>query len=315
MPGRKARQFFKIGYSSSALVATGMQLVNEKKLLQPGQNVFIQSIFNPGFPDLPETPKLRCTSAAIRGLHDKIDHSGYWLISERMKAVLTEIDPDAFAFAPCEIVDLRGAPGPVRWLCDVIRVVDALDEAASDARLTYYGERKAYNLMGTRRLVFDAALVGSAHVFRMEHMRPQIICDDIFRDACKSAGLKVLRFGNAIDPHARTPQKWVEHCRRLAKEASPSAHTTKKAAVFQGLLATALVELGTRESDTAALTEAVSIYRQMLETEPGRLPLRLERTIADLRKVVLLLGKRAEGSAELEDARRALLEAEKRQGA
>ena len=92
---------------------------------------------------------------------------GYWLVSQEMKNVADEIDPTAFAFTKCEIVDLRGATGPIRWLCDVVRTIDALDEGASDVKVFHHENGKSYNMVGSKRLIFKKEVVGDAHIFRI----------------------------------------------------------------------------------------------------------------------------------------------------
>lgn len=57
--------------------------------------------------------------------------SGYWLVSERLRQVMDEIDPDAFVFADTDYRFEDGSKGPTYFLCDVVRTLDALDEEAS----------------------------------------------------------------------------------------------------------------------------------------------------------------------------------------
>jgi Protein of unknown function (DUF1629) len=232
-------------------------------------------------------------------MYDKIDYRGYWLISEKMKTVLSETDPGAFGFAPCQLVDFERNPGPARWLCDVVRVLDALDEGASDAKVERNGSRKSYKILGSRRLVFRDELVGPAHIFRMEYMRMTIICDDFFRRACRNANLKVMHFGNAIDPRARTRQQWVENCRKhllKLQTSQPVSRLIQRGIVSQRVrLADALLELGEHEQGTAELTEAIAIYDRVLQTEPDY-PYR--KTVREkLDKATSLLRER-EGSAD-----------------
>jgi len=307
----KERKFFGIGYSSSARVATGMDLVNENRLLRKGESHFIADLQNPGFWEMREVPKFRCTVPAIRGLHDKIDIRGFWMVSERMKAVLVDTDPDAFAFAPCEIVDSSGTPGPTRWLCDVVRVIDALDEFASDVEIEHRNGQKAYSLLKSNRRIYNSDLVGSAHIFRMEHLRSCIVCDDVFRDACKAASLKVLRFGDAVNSKAKTPQKWVVTCRRYV-EASSTRQTLreKKDWVSKSMLAEALVELGKHENGITALAEAIAIYRD-LQTARLSYPFH-SAMLKTLRKTISILSERENSADALEEAKVLLREGEKR---
>lgn len=132
---------------------------------------------------------------------------GWWFISDRTKVVFERLDPEAFRFVPC---DLRTAPGIYEWsgywLCDVVRVLDALDESQSrlkigirdDIRSLEHG-MKYYDLFSSK-LVFREAEVGEAHIFHMAYSEWTVICDQAFKDACKSAGLKRINFRDVLKP-------------------------------------------------------------------------------------------------------------------
>nr|AWM08804.1 DUF1629 domain-containing protein [Bradyrhizobium symbiodeficiens] len=126
----------------------------------------------------------------------------WWLISDRTKALFERIDPEAFVFVPCDVRVPQGRyHGADYWLCDVVRVLDALDESASclrigirdDVRYIDHGQ-KYYGYAPGYKLFFREAAVGNAHIFRMAYDNGTIICDQEFKDACKSAGLKRIRF-------------------------------------------------------------------------------------------------------------------------
>lgn len=57
--------------------------------------------------------------------------SGYWLVSERLRRVMEAVDSEAFAFANADYRLADGSKGPTVFLCDVVRVIDALDEQSS----------------------------------------------------------------------------------------------------------------------------------------------------------------------------------------
>jgi len=130
----------------------------------------------------------------------------WWLISDRTKVVFERLDPEAFRFVPC---DLRAAPGIYNWsgywLCDVVRVLDALDESQSrlkigirdDIRALDHG-MKYYEFCLTSKLVFREAEIGKAHIFHMAYCGSTVICDQEFKDACKSAGLKRISFRDVL---------------------------------------------------------------------------------------------------------------------
>ncbi|MEZ2146470.1 DUF1629 domain-containing protein [Bradyrhizobium sp. DN5] len=134
--------------------------------------------------------------------HDLEPYYRWWLISDRTKAVFERLDPEAFVFVPCDVRVPHGSyDGPNYWLCDVVRVLDALDEAQSrliigirdDIRYLDHG-KKYYEIILGSKLVFREAAIGKAHVFRMAHHEAAVICDQDFKDACKSAGLKRIWF-------------------------------------------------------------------------------------------------------------------------
>jgi hypothetical protein len=88
------------------------------------------------------------------------------------------------------------------WLCDVVRVLEAVDEEAS--QITIFSEKtsgeKRYSPPGLgESVVFREDVVGSAHVFRLTHTESSIFCDQEFKDACKAAGLKGVRFREALN--------------------------------------------------------------------------------------------------------------------
>lgn len=146
-----------------------------------------------GFPPLKETPRL---------VYDpkKGDHpedleggmSGYWLVSERLKAVFEAVDPGAFEFADCDYRLPDGSAGPRYFLCDVVRTLDALDESASKLMIEISDEfidGKFYNMMGGSSLVFRPDVVGSSHVFKLPYAGRLVFCDHVLRDAVYEAGI------------------------------------------------------------------------------------------------------------------------------
>ena len=195
---RKARKrkFFIIRPSATSR-GSGFELLNGDTLFRNGPPTFYwPPDGRRGFRDYPERPVF--VADPKRGhLHwDFDEYSVYWFVSERMKSVLQAADPDAFAFLPCDVRSPGGAPQPTRWLCDVVRVLDALDEDQSETtnRIADDGS-KYYGGIFNSKLVFREGLVGSAHVFRLTFYDTAFICDQEFAMACKAAGLKGMSFG------------------------------------------------------------------------------------------------------------------------
>lgn len=144
-----------------------------------------------GFPALRETPLLvhdPAKGTMPRDLESGL--SGYWLVSARLKAAFERVDPTGFAFAPCDFRLADGTAGPEHFLCDVVREVDALDEAHSDLQILVdddYVNGKAYDLGGGVRLIFRQEAIGDAHVFHTPFAEYEF-CDRVLRDEIVSGG-------------------------------------------------------------------------------------------------------------------------------
>jgi Immunity protein family (Imm11) len=150
-------------------------------------------------------PRSLFDKSAGRLPQDLEEVGAYWLVSDRTKSVFEAVDPAGFAFLACDVRPPSGDyDGPGYWLCDVVRVLDALDEARSrlkigireDKAYSDFG-KKYYSLAGGRELVFRDDAIGDAHVFRMEYLQPVVICDQTLKDACKAGGLKGIEFDGA----------------------------------------------------------------------------------------------------------------------
>lgn len=146
-----------------------------------------------GLRHYPETPVFRSVNGNTN--RDFWRYSFYWFISDRMKTVLESVDPGAFEFLKCKVQLPDGTDGPVRWMCDIVRVLDALNEEESTVITTADGHgQKMYQLLTGNPLIFKNEVVGSHHIFRMKYAEPTVICDEEVRLACKAAGLKGTSF-------------------------------------------------------------------------------------------------------------------------
>ena len=153
-----------------------------------------------GFRDYPVAPVFLTDEKLGRTDRDFESESEYWLITDRMKSALEEVDPAAFAFLKCRTKLSDGTDGPRRWLCDVVRVLDALDEERSVIKIeTADNGSRIYDLFGRRSLIFNPDAVGQHHVFRMRYYEPGIICDEELKRVCKANKLTGMRFKNAVE--------------------------------------------------------------------------------------------------------------------
>ena len=200
-PGRK---FYRMTFDYNRRGKQGYFLENLLSLA-PDEKVLRAPSGRRGFPDYPEAPRFLLDGKLGRLPQDLELFHGFWLVSDRTRSVFEAVDPAGFAFLACDVRVPRGDyDGPPYWLCDVIRVLDALDEARSrlkigireDARYEDFG-KKYYSLAGGGELVFREDAIGDAHVFRMQYLHRTVICDQTMKDTCKAAGLKGIKFDDA----------------------------------------------------------------------------------------------------------------------
>jgi Immunity protein family (Imm11) len=195
---REKGKFFKMGADVRRGGKAGFAIENLSKLLRGG-NVLEPKLGTRGFPEYPEPPLIRLDKTSGRPLRDLELYHCYWLISLAAKNVFTSVDPEGFAFVQCNVVNERWEPGPEYWLCDVTRVVDAIDDERSSVKIKHDSLGKRYDLSGRTKLVFVEDRVKASHVFRPSYYALDVFCDRQMKNACKSAGLKGISFRDAIE--------------------------------------------------------------------------------------------------------------------
>ncbi|UIJ81819.1 DUF1629 domain-containing protein [Rhizobium leguminosarum] len=158
-----------------------------------------------GFPIFKEKPRIvydRKKGKPPRDLEGGM--SGYWFVSERLKQIFEQADPQGFMFAECDFILPDGSTGPTHYLCDIARKIDALDLERSKLKILNYKEAPGVQYYsigeygGRPELRFDEDMVGSAHVFTQPRLGAGPICDSTIRDSCKKClDLKGVRFRRA----------------------------------------------------------------------------------------------------------------------
>ncbi|PPU76786.1 hypothetical protein XcuCFBP2542_08590 [Xanthomonas cucurbitae] len=168
----------------------GLVFENEEALLTPPRLILRPKAR--GFPPLREVPRLVYDpTKGVRPEDLEGGFSGYWLVSERLRRVMEAVDSEAFAFANADYRLADGSKGPTVFLCDVVRVIDALDEQSSQLTIEISDDfegGKYYDLTGDVRLAFKRDVLGSAHVFRLP-FNGFVYCDKTFKDAVEAAGI------------------------------------------------------------------------------------------------------------------------------
>jgi hypothetical protein len=190
----KVRKFYVVGLDFRFRTAPGWEMENlvalagERKVLIPPRER--------GFVAFPEPPRLVIDKSLGRAPADWELFHDYRLVSDRMKILLEMLDLEGVRFVRCETRHQDGRPAPTYWLCDVVRVLDAVDEANSVLEIEYPTPgRKVYNLRKRSCLLFREDAVGAAHIFRLLFY-PMIVCDQVFKDACKEAGVRGIGFSD-----------------------------------------------------------------------------------------------------------------------
>ena len=172
--------------------ASEYTILNESKLIEGrsprSSPIFAAIPWHPGFWPMSEKPVLQIKEKP-RKMPKDIDYcGGYWLVSEKCKTFFEDIDPLAFEFVECDCLDVNGIPIKPRWFCDVIRVVDALDEQKTKVTIKApEGWHKSYEIEVTSNLYFRKSVIpDNCHIFKMAFYEETCIIDRPFRDRLKS---------------------------------------------------------------------------------------------------------------------------------
>lgn len=171
----------------------GVVIENIKTLLTPPRGILRPEVG--GFPPLREAPRLVYDPKRGPPPEDlEGGMSGYWLVSERLRDVFVRTDPHAFEFVPCEFTpgSGNGFHGSKYYLCDVVRVLDALDEESSKLKIKIsdeYVKGKFYSLVGGASLAFKKDVLKGAHVFRTPYSGTHVFCDNFIRSSVEEAGI------------------------------------------------------------------------------------------------------------------------------
>jgi Protein of unknown function (DUF1629) len=192
----KRPKFYRVtektaGRGSGYELLNGRALFPEHPKALPAPRALLPPLGQRGFGEYPEMPVF-LAGAKIR---DFAAYSGYWLVSDRMKTVVERIDPNAFAFLKCRVQLRNGTEAPRRWLCDVVRVLDALDEHDSKVTIGVSDTgSKTYFIPMYGDVFFKVEEVGPNRIFRVMYTDSYIVCDEEMKLACKAADLTGIVF-------------------------------------------------------------------------------------------------------------------------
>jgi len=158
---------------------TRIKLLNAKELLQDSASLILSppGLRTRGFRSYPATPKFQMKAVSGRKLFDIELYGDYWLVSNHAKEKLTAICGDDVSFLEVKSVVDAGA-SPINWLCDVLPVLDAVDEARSIVTTNYGDTGERLHFLGARptSLVMDPTRLLSHGIFRLETLPTSIFC-------------------------------------------------------------------------------------------------------------------------------------------
>jgi hypothetical protein len=191
----KARRFYIISYSLAHKLAD-FEVENLDVLLM-GDLSLDPPAGKRGFPTYPEKPRVAIGKRKSGPPPSDIElYHSYWLVSDRLKSVFESVDRSAFAFQACDVTLRDGSPGPIYWLCDVVRVLEAFGPKTLEG-IRLYQERTGFRYRGfidDKNLSFDEQAIGEHHVFRTPYSLDDVFCDQVMVDACKNGGIKGVKF-------------------------------------------------------------------------------------------------------------------------
>ncbi|TGE01006.1 imm11 family protein [Methylobacterium nonmethylotrophicum] len=195
-PRPRQRTFYSVAYRGRA-TARGMRFLNKAEVFANGPPLTFQppGFFERGFVSYPVTPRFHLSKRFGRWPADIEEDGPYWLVTDRAKEVLSQLAPSDFAFMALD-VEVDPGENPVKyWLCDIIRMTDAVDLERSQARV--HKDRSGKDIIemtSATQLAFKENLLEGYRVFRLLANFTAIICDKIFKDTVKAARLTGLRF-------------------------------------------------------------------------------------------------------------------------
>ena len=123
-----------------------------------------------------------------------------FIVSERFKAILADIDPDGIQTWPAVTKTRDGRDGPRYWILEPTRRLDCVDEERSD--ITHITEARDINtgeMLPTigysdlNNVFMNESQVGMAHIFQLL-LKSVLIIDEAIVDAYRAAGLKGALF-------------------------------------------------------------------------------------------------------------------------
>lgn len=200
--GPKQRKFYIMGYPPVEY-SSGREFLNQDEVCSGSGSQILRapSRFQRGFRNYTIRPRFRVGKRFGRKPYDVEPYTDYWLVSDRAKQLFDRISETDFTYLAVDTEFDAGSEPTTYWLCDILPVVDAVDESRSAVK--YWIDRdglKHHETRGRASLAFNENLVGAHSVFRMKTSFTTLICDERFKIEIKQSKLTGLRFKEAYEP-------------------------------------------------------------------------------------------------------------------
>lgn len=186
------RKYFELDVDMGLPTAPSVVWVNEREMKQgfcpdgrlPFRGLKVADVPQITFDRSKRRGKLRDAYSAL---------AGQWFVSDRLKKLLEQTDPQAFVFIATEVdYSMFEEPGPAYWFCDLVRQLDCIDDEKSKFTLYDEVDFKAYKALIDIKMRAD--VVGNAHAFRLLHQSMTQIVDDVFVQTMNAAKIRGFRF-------------------------------------------------------------------------------------------------------------------------
>src|SRR5688572_24653811 len=130
---RKAEQRFYILHAPARELPSGWEFLNEDEVCRGSGSVILAapSPFQRGFRNYRVRPRIRVSKRLGRKPYDVEFYSEYWLVSDRAKRLFDQINRTDFTYLAVDTEFDPGSDTTTYWLCDIVSVLDAVDEARS----------------------------------------------------------------------------------------------------------------------------------------------------------------------------------------
>jgi hypothetical protein len=198
--GSKERKFYELLYPLVEY-SSGRKFLNEEEVCSGSGSpiLSVPSRFQRGFRNYAIRPRFRISKRLGRKPYDVELYTDYWLVSDRAKQLFDRISTTDFTYLAVDTEFDSGCEPTTYWLCDIVTVLDALDESRSVVESWIL--RDGSKMHHTRSsLAFDEKLVGPHSIFRMKTSTPTLICDERFKAGFKQCQLTGLRFRDPFEP-------------------------------------------------------------------------------------------------------------------